>query len=327
MSSAALIIILLLAGDIESNPGPAKSNSCNGQIQNTAGTNSCVNCLRPIHLPCGFQIPDRPDMYCKVCFWTETSRAITSSISFQCRCQDTLKVLSGKIDQLMKRPAGSAVPERGTQQQMTQRAPPVSVNASGSNAQGSTPRTPRQRGTPTPARRLSFAEAARQGGNQLRASRQVRDKTPARAKPQNKPRGPSTGTSRLTSLKASEAEVPTRTQQKALFVTRLDKEHSEQDVISHLRKILPSETPIQVTKLRGENQEFYASFHVAVPADAFAEINDSSIWPLGAQFRQFRGQLRDYRKFGSDTRHQGNDPESPRRKMARVNPGRSDMDM
>lgn len=309
-SNTALIILLLLAGDIESNPGPATCNSCNGRIQELAAPTACVSCLRPIHTPCGFQIPDKPSMFCKVCFWTEISKTVISSATIQCSCQNLFKALNEKVDKLVKKNHEPAVHER-------KQEPPQPSRHNATNMRDHTPRTPRP--IRTPQRKLSFAEVTRQVGNPLKASRPPRDKTPTRTKPQSKPRGHNTGTSRLTTLRATDAEVPQRMQQKALFVTRLEKDTSEQDLQIHLRKILPKEVPVQITKLRSEYQQFYASFHIAVPAEIFSEVNDDSIWPIGVRFRQFRGQLRDYRKLGNSNLSQENDQESPRRKMARSN--------
>ena len=186
------------------------------------------------------------------------------------------------------------------------------------NTRATLPETPRSQRTPR--RKLSFAAATQQTASNLRASIPMREKQQPKTKFSNKLRGPSTGTSRLTSLRVTQAEVPPRIQQKALFVSKLDKTTTEEELLNHLRKIIPTNIPVQVTKLRSENQQFYASFHVATPAETFAEVNDSSIWPLGVQFRQYRGQLRDYTKFGNDSQTPEN---SPKRKIRRQNEQRN----
>ena len=117
-------------------------------------------------------------------------------------------------------------------------------------------------------------------------------------------------------MRATEAELPPRTRQRALFITKLVSDTTAEDVLNHLRKVLPGDVPIQVTQLRSEYQEFHASFHVAVPPEVFGEINDSNIWPVKARFRPFRGKLHDYRKLNPNTERE-EESESPRRKAAR----------
>lgn len=86
ISSAALAIILLLGGDIESNPGPAICHTCNTEVQNPNGKLSCGICLGVVPPQCGYRIPEKADRLCKNCLWTKTSKVVRSSIANRCPC-------------------------------------------------------------------------------------------------------------------------------------------------------------------------------------------------------------------------------------------------
>lgn len=120
-------------------------------------------------------------------------------------------------------------------------------------------------------------------------------------------------------MKASQAEIPPKARQKALFVSRSDVSTTGKDVVNHLRKVLPENVPINVTRLRSKNEKYYASFHVTVPSEVFQDIYDANVWPVKVQYRPYRGELQEYRKYGSinPAQEQG-EANSPRRKSARL---------
>ena len=173
----------------------------------------------------------------------------------------------------------------------------------------------------TSRRRLSYAEVTRKEPKipkkalEEQRKQSLKQRAPSKT---NKTNTASQGASRFTSLRASQAKLPPKTRRKALFVTRLERETTTDEVLNHLREVLPRDVPIKVTELRSEYQDFYASFHVAVPPEAFREINDSNIWSVKARFRPFRGQLHGYRKLVPNNEDMEL-TESPRRKAARRN--------
>ena len=261
-----------------------------------------------MHPQCGYRIPDRNEARCKGCFWIETSKAILSSVTQRCSCQDALKALNEKLDHLLKKNNGPAALTNKHAQPQHQL----------SRANVPTPQTPRSRDAPfsRPRRQLNFAgvvqRESRTPRNKLPVQRQTHDDRPKNQRSSNARRE---GPSRFTALRATEAEVPPRIHTKALSVSQLHKLTTDQDVIDHVRKIIPENASIRVTRLESEHQNYYATFHIAVPAEHFADINDGSVWPMKVQFRLYRGKLHDYRKFGFSEDKTGT--ESPRRKLAK----------
>lgn len=238
------------------------------------------------------------------CFWIEASKTVVSSLGQKCHCQIAIQSLSKKLDEVARTVNVTTAIEK---KQNT-----AKVRATTQQ----TPITPRVSMQRTP-KRLTYAAALQK---ETRVPRQLEGrKSQPRMKPQPKARAPCTGASKFTSLKATETEAPPRIRQKALFVTNLAKETTELDVACHLRKIVPENVHVQVTKLRSANQDYYASFHVSVPQEIFADINDRNVWPVYSQFRPYRGQLQDYRRF--ETQQE----ESPRRKQPRLNAGEQSM--
>ena len=269
LHSAAFACILLLGGDIELNPGPVAFHSCNEAVQNAAGKFSCGLCLGMLHSQCCYRIPDRTHTFCRSCFGSDSAKTIMASIPVKCSTQLSIKALNEKLDQILKKSSGSAVPPNKQQQTARTPAPP----------------TPRTHRTPNsqPRKKLSYAEATQKESRNLTSC--ATSQKHAQKKPEHyrKVNTLATGTSRFTSLKATGVEIPPRVREKALCVSSLHKLTTDQDLMNHLRKVVADDVPMKIARLRSEHQKYYSSFHISVPPEAFDEIDDGSVWPVDVQ--------------------------------------------
>lgn len=96
-----------------------------------------------------------------------------------------------------------------------------------------------------------------------------------------------------TSLKAVEKHA-------WIYVTRLDRNTSQDDIISHLSQICK----IECTKLEQKNSDRVASFRIRAPFDKKDEIMDGNIWPNGTWINRFyfpsnKTKPQDLRNYGT----------------------------
>lgn len=75
---AIAMLMLLLAGDVELNPGPV-CPSCNLDIHPAVQTLKCTQCSKSTHKPCSFKIPNGKS-YCSNCFWNAVSDMVISRL-------------------------------------------------------------------------------------------------------------------------------------------------------------------------------------------------------------------------------------------------------
>src|SRR5438105_4660566 len=68
LRASALVVLLLLGGDIESNPSPPCA-TCSGQFQQVSSRTVCDYSSKGVHTHCTFQVPEANSSYCKSCFW------------------------------------------------------------------------------------------------------------------------------------------------------------------------------------------------------------------------------------------------------------------
>lgn len=104
----------------------------------------------------------------------------------------------------------------------------------------------------------------------------------------------------MTSLQAADTSlIPERPRVKALFISKVRLDFSETHIRDHVIKILGDDAgSVAVTILESRHSNYYGSFHVQVPQEDFRYLLDKLMWPLGVQFRPYRGELKEYRIFG-----------------------------
>lgn len=301
LRATALLALLLLCGDIETNPGPP-CTTCGGQILQIRERTVCEGCNKPLHTHCSFQIPENNSTNCKSCFWREVSLHVakntTPASTTPCKCLAELQALRKQIDDLTRKILGKSSTALTTLKTADHRSNQPTINRyqPKQQQQQQNVQLRSKRDVPTP-RRLRFNSS--QHYNVVGTPNEVHT-------PHNPPwhtvgKGGrkmhvTTGTNKMTQLRAVEAHsVPDRPRVKALFVSRVELSHSADAIKEYVCRIIGADTEVKVTKLAGMNQEYYNSYHVQVAANKFNELLDPSVWPDGIHFRPYRGQLHQYR--------------------------------
>lgn len=304
LRTSALALLLLLAGDIESNPGPSCA-TCQGEFQSIRDRMMCEGCNKQTHSHCSFTIPDTDTTLCRSCFWVQVSQKVASNlknIQVKCDCTQRLQEFEAKLNTSLKKFLDTVAstnhskfdsnqsqviaggPAAAKQQQTTahmHKATPRALRFGNNN---------KADGGRTPTSRRDAGGRARDAGS-LRAHRYP----------------PAMGLCKITQLRTSSAVPPPKVRERAIFLSRLDVQTTEDEIKDHLSKVLPSGVHAKVTKLAGKNTEYYSSFHISVPLEFFATIRDPMIWPEGAPCREYRGRLQQYRVYSEQMDSQVSD--------------------